>query len=323
MIDRPMTALQICISNNRSKAPPNCEIGDILATRKLLEERGLYLCIHGCLIYNLSGATNHRKDPKFHASLKSTCDSLVRELDIGAGLGSGIVVHMGSCKDKKKGKFTMARTIEYVLTRGTPFTKKLAKSLSLPEAQLKERRMIILENSAGEGEKLGSTLPEIGEIIDSVDDKVRSQVKVCIDTAHAFGAGIYDWGLPSEVERFYQDFEEHIGLKYLEVFHLNDSRQSSEKGKNAFFGSKKDRHENLGKGYVFGDKHGSPSEEGSRIEGLKEFMLQAYSRGIPIIGEPPAKTKHGQEGLGGRRDWGFICDVLKDTKHPLQEDFRV
>lgn len=318
MSDKPMTAMQIYISNGRSKAPPKCDPVDISRARKLLRKYDLYLVIHGCLLYNLAGTTNHRKDSNFHSSLKSTCTGLIGELDIGAGLGAGVVVHMGSCKDKEKGRYTMARTIEHVLTANSPNSKILAKTLSISPEEFKKRRKIILENSAGEGEKLGSTLKDIGDIISQVDENVRDQVKVCIDTAHGFGAGMCDWGIPSEIDRFYSEFEKYIGLDHLEVFHLNDSRQSTKKGDDAFFGSKKDRHENLGKGYVFGDKHGSHSEEGSRMEGLKYFLLQARKHCIPMIGEPPGKTKHGEGAPGGRRDWGLVCELLESTEYPLE-----
>nr|QBK86319.1 MAG: AP (apurinic) endonuclease family 2 [Marseillevirus LCMAC102] len=320
-IDTPMTAMQIYIGNRGSKAPCSCNIEDTLCARTALQEHEIYLCIHACLQYNLAGTVNHRHDSNFESALKSTCNGLVKELDIGAGMGVGVVVHIGSCKDKKQGIYTIARTIESVLTRDTVESVQFAKAFGITRDEFKTRRRVILENAAGEGNKIGSTLEEIATIITEVQKDLRSQIKVCIDTAHAFGAGIYDWGLPSEVKKFYKDFDEIVGLEYLEVFHLNDSRCSEKKANNAFFGSKKDRHENICLGYIFSDKLGKKSPEGSRVKGLKEFFLQAYVRGIKIIGEPPAKTVDGEPGPGGRRDWGIICDILKSTKYPLEEIF--
>ena len=156
-------------------------------------------------------------------------------------------------------------------------------------------------------------MEDIRDILKEVPDNLRSQVKVCIDTAHGYGAGIYQWGDPSEITKFYKDFDKIVGLEYLEVFHLNDSRRSEKKANNAYFGSKKDRHENLGLGYIFDDSNGVS-------EGLKEFFLQAYKRKIPIIGEPPSKTDAGDEGPGWLRDWPYVCDLLKDTKYPIVEE---
>lgn len=308
----PFTAFQVCIANPRGKSVPKFDVDDIIQAKKLLEESDLYMCVHGSLIYNLAGSVDHRGDPCFSKKCESTCSALTGELDICAGLGVGVVVHIGSCK-KKEGIVTIGKMIENVLTRNSNASKKIAKGLGLTVEKFKKRRKIILENSSGSGHQIGSTLEDIRDIIKEIPDNLRPQVKVCIDTAHAFGAKLYQWGDPNEVKKFYKDFDRIVGLKYLEVFHLNDSRRSEKKANNAFFGSKKDRHENLGLGYIFDDSNG-PSK------GLKEFFLQAYKRKIPIIGEPPKKTDAGDEGPGGLRDWPYICDLLKDTKYPIVEE---
>ena len=305
----PFQAFQIYISNARSKKPPKVDISDIIRARTILKESGVYMCIHGCLLYNLAGSVNHRKDSHFESALVSTCNGLIGELDIGAGLGSGVVVHIGACKDKENGIKTISNTINYVLTKTTDTTKDIASVLKMDVREFKKSRKIILENAAGEGNKIGSTLEEIAQIIKGVDKSLLTQVKVCIDTAHACGAGTYDWGLPSEVKRFYKDFDKLIGLDHLEVFHLNDSRVA--------MGAKCDRHENLGLGYLFGDLVKSP--EGDRSDGLIEFLLSVRERGIPVIGEPPAKTREGEEGPGGIRDWEHVCLLLKSTKYPLED----
>ncbi len=296
----PLRAMQIYISNSRSKNLPDVDVKDILSTRELLEEFGAYMCVHGCLLYNLAGSVKHKKDPKYNEKLDSTCRLLIRELDIGVGLGVGIVVHIGSCIDKKTGIKTIAESMEYVLSKKSPASMVLSKSLNITENEFIKRRKIILENAAGEGNKIGSNLEEIAAIIKLVDKKYHSQVKVCIDTAHALVAGIYDWCKPKEVRRFYKDFDRLIGLEFLEVFHLNDSRVP--------LGSKKDRHENLGEGYVF-------SEGG--VLGLFEFFKMVYEYNIPVIGEPPGKSKDGGPGLGGIYDFELVCNLSKDTKYAI------
>lgn len=304
VLDRPVTAFQVCIASPRGKAKPKLDmdvVDDILKTRELLysHHKGLYMVVHGSLCYNLCGAVDHRDDPKFTTKVESTCNGLTGELDIGAALEIGIVVHIGSCKKKEKGMHTIAKIIENVLTRDSPESKILAKELKISVGKFKKRRMIILENAAGEGSKIGSILEDIGEIYSLLSKDLIPQVKVCIDTQHAFGAGLYHWGDPKEVRRFYTDFDKIIGLKHLEVFHLNDSRVP--------FNSHKDRHENLGLGYIF--------EDGD--EGLIEFFKQARRRQIPIIGEPPKKSADGGDGPGGLQDWPYVCDLLEGTKYPL------
>lgn len=320
----PFNAIQTYISNSRSRAPPKCDIDDVIKAGKILKKYIVKPCIHACLLYNLAGITNHKKDPKFHSALTATRQGLTAELDIGAGMCAGVVVHIGSCVDRDKGIHTISKTIEHVLTVDTDYSKKFSKKLNITQPQFKKRRKIILENSAREGHKLGGVLEDIRDIIQGVKKEFWSQIKVCIDTAHAFGAGIYDWGKVSEVKRFYSDFDKIIGLEHLEMFHLNDSMCSKYKRKNAPFGSKKDRHQNLGLGYIFGDGIGDKIKlDKSRLDGLKEFLEQARKRKLMVIGEPPSKDEHGHPGLGGRRDWGYVCNLLKNTKHPLIKTYNL
>jgi len=314
--DAPFSCFQIYVSTRGWTLPEYSNI-DLLKTRALLEEIHAYLCIHGNLLYNLCGSVKHKDDPRYHFKLRSVRGCLTRELDIGVALGAGVVVHPGSCKNKKQGIQTIAESITHCLTVKTPKGKSLAKDMGLSEKDFCRKRKIILENAAGEGTKLAVTLDEIASIIKQVPKHLHSQVKVCIDTAHAFGAGLYRWGDPKEVRRFYQDFNRVVGLKHLEVFHLNDSRASDKKSRDAPFGSRKDRHEYLGKGYIFGSV--TDPKDTSNLEGLKEFFFQARDRHIPVIGEPPGLDWNGNPGLGCIREWAFGACLLADVKPPLVE----
>ncbi len=296
---------------------------DLLRSRSVIKERQYYVCIHGNLLFNLCGSVTHEKDPRFSFKLRSIYECLTRELDIGVALGVGVVVHPGTCKNKEAGLETIAQTVTKCLTLDTPKGRSLAKDMGITQREFKKRRKIILENASGGGTKLAVTLEEIAAIVKLIPDHLKPQVKVCIDTAHAFGAGLYRWGLRSEVKRFYQDFDRVIGLQYLEVFHLNDSRASEDKRKDAPFGSGKDRHEYLGEGYIFGSvSEESPGKldlnDTSNLEGLKEFFFQARKRHIPVIGEPPHSDRLGRPALGGIREWFFISDLLSDTDCPLE-----
>ena len=303
MIHTPLRSYQVYISNGRAYQPPKVNVDDIRKANHILTRNGKYACVHGCLLYNLAGATNGREDPNYQRNLNNTAHGLMSELDVAAGFGAGVVVHIGSRKNKKAGVYTIARCIESVLTGQNAATKELSKGLQIPLENVKLNRKIILENAAGEGNKIGSNLDEIGEIIQSVDESVRGQVKVCIDTAHIFGAGQYDFGSSEAVVKFYEDFDEKIGLDKLEVFHLNDSR--------AAYGSKKDKHENIGMGYIFGvDRDEDRDRDG--VLGLQKFIELAEERRIPMIGEPPSKMRDGTLGPGGIWDYTVIrglCDL--------------
>jgi len=307
----PFSCFQIYISS-RSWVLPEYSNIDLLKTRDLLKSTiTTYLCIHGCLLYNLAGSVRP-KDPILSSKLANVRKFLTRELDIGAVLGAGVVVHPGSCKNRDFGIRTIAESVTHCLTVDTDKAKSLAESMGISISEFKKKRKIILENAAGEGTKLAVTLDEIASIIKLVPKELHSQVKVCIDTAHAFGAGLYRWGDPKEVRRFYSDFDRIIGLSYLEVFHLNDSRCSEKKSQDAPFGSKKDRHEYLGQGYIFGFKE-------SNLEGLREFFTQARKRAIPIIGEPPGRDRQGNPGGGYLQEWKFGSNLLSVTDVPLIE----
>lgn len=300
LLGSPLSAYQIYISNSRSWKEPSVDLKDIELSRNLLKSNGRYACVHASLLYNIAGATNGRSDPKYNYCLDCTRKNLMTELDISAGIGAGTVVHTGSRKDKDEGLKDTVETINKVLKDDSKITCDISKMLEIPIYEFKKERKLILENSAGEGNKLGSTLLSISEIIYSVDEDIVDQVKVCIDTAHAAGSGEYDFGNPEEVVRFYQEFDDIIGLSHLELFHLNDSR--------AKIGSKRDLHENLGLGYIFSAER-EDGIDGSL--GLKKFVHLAKENQIPFIGEPPAKTLDGKIGPGGKWDYDILRNIYK------------
>lgn len=100
-----------------------------------------------------------------------------------------------------------------------------------------DNTVIAIETMAGKGTECGKTFEEIKRIIDLVHDKTR--IGVCLDTCHIFDAG-YD--IVNSYEDVINEFDSVIGLEYLKVIHLNDSKNQ--------LGSHKDRHENIGFGNI-------------------------------------------------------------------------
>ena len=113
---------------------------------------------------------------------------------------------------------------------------------------------VILENSAGAGDIIGSSFEELDAIIDACDGDER--LKVCLDTAHMFTAG-YDIREEGQWEAVMDDFDKTIGLERLSVLHINDSKVD--------FQTHKDRHENIGDGYI-GLEAFSPIVNDKRLE---------------------------------------------------------
>lgn len=98
---------------------------------------------------------------------------------------------------------------------------------------------ICLETMAGKGSEIGSSFEEIKRIIDKVGS---NHIKVCLDTCHINDAG-YDL---SDFDKILDEFDSIIGLDKLAVIHINDSKNC--------LGTHKDRHENIGLGYIGFDK---------------------------------------------------------------------
>lgn len=132
--------------------------------------------------------------------------------------------------------------------------------------------MLLLENTAGTKNSMGSTFEEIKRIIDGVEDKAR--VGVCFDTAHAFAAG-YDLRTPEGVHSTLTKFGSVLGIGALRVIHLNDSKGE--------LGSGRDRHEHIGLGYI-----GEP--------GFRAFLHHSTVRELPIIMETPIDPRRDDVG---------------------------
>ncbi len=98
---------------------------------------------------------------------------------------------------------------------------------------------LLIENTAGAGSLLGSSVEQIAEIRDL--SGYPNRVKVCLDTSHAFAAG-YNLRSAEGINHLLDQIKENIGLEHLKAFHLNDSQSE--------LGSHKDRHENIGYGQI-------------------------------------------------------------------------
>lgn len=96
--------------------------------------------------------------------------------------------------------------------------------------------IICLETMAGKGSEVGRSLDELKTMIEGV--QYQNNIGVCLDTCHLSDAG-YDM---DKFDQFLEEFDQKIGLNKVKVIHLNDSKNP--------INSHKDRHENLGYGYI-------------------------------------------------------------------------
>ena len=122
---------------------------------------------------------------------------------------------------------------------------------------------ILLENTAGQKNSVGSDFTQLAEIFFGL--KPASRFGICIDTCHAFAAG-YDLRNEKNVKDVFEKFDSKIGLKHIKIIHLNDSKGE--------LGCHLDRHEHIGLGHI-GEA------------GLSQVVKLANKNKIPIILETP------------------------------------
>ncbi len=98
---------------------------------------------------------------------------------------------------------------------------------------------LLLENAAGQGTTLCSTMEELGEVLARVPEARR--LGVTLDTCHLFAAG-FDLRTEDGYGRLVDRIHATFGEPNVRAFHLNDAKGE--------FASHLDRHENIGKGSI-------------------------------------------------------------------------
>jgi deoxyribonuclease-4 len=122
---------------------------------------------------------------------------------------------------------------------------------------------VLVENTAGQGNVLGSSFEELAEILGGVAGEMPAGL--CIDTAHLFAAG-YPIHTPSGLNQTVRRLDATIGLDKVRLVHANDSKTA--------FGSHCDRHAHIGEGYIGEDAFG-------------RILRHPKLRRIPFICETP------------------------------------
>jgi deoxyribonuclease-4 len=174
--------------------------------------------VHAIYLINLASA-----DPLIR---QRSIDSLTASAQWADRIGlAGVVVHVGSGHGQtiEEAEVQVAGALEQVL---------LSDSTSA----------LLLENSAGSGDLLGSRFAQIGALFDRLGRDPR--LGLCLDTAHTFASG-YDLRIADGIQRAVDEIAQYIDIERLRLIHANDSKVG--------LGSGVDRHENIGKG-LLGDE---------------------------------------------------------------------
>lgn len=122
---------------------------------------------------------------------------------------------------------------------------------------------LLLETTAGQGSNLGYMFEQLAYLIERTEDK--EHVGVCFDTCHVFAAG-YPLADAKDYRKTMQRFDDVIGLDRLRIIHMNDSMKE--------LGSRRDRHEHIGKGHI-------------GLDGFRNFVNDRRLEKVPMILETP------------------------------------
>ena len=182
----------------------------------------------------------------------------------------GVIFHLGSHKGKgfEAVKAKVAAGIQEVLSES-------------PDDVL-----LLLENSAGMGNHIGSKFSELGMMLREIDDP---RVQICLDTQHSFAAG-YDLRTPDAVAATMAEFDKEIGLQYLQAVHCNDSKPP--------FAGGVDRHENIGEGTM-------------GIGAFEAILADSTFQNIPFYLEVPGFENKGPD----IQNVDLLKDIRKRVAH--------
>jgi len=142
---------------------------------------------------------------------------------------------------------------------------RIADGINEAFQKVRNSVILLLENTAGQGTEVGHRFSQLRKIIRGVDE--REKMGICLDTAHAFGAG-YDLSTRKGLERTLAEFRDEIGLEKLHLIHLNDTRSP--------LGSHVDRHWHIGEGNI-------------GLEGFGNIVNHPLLVNLPGIMETPRK----------------------------------
>ncbi len=182
-----------------------------------------------------------------HDVYSKSVNTLVKEVERCGKLGIPfLVTHLGS----------------HLGTGEENGIKRLVKGLE-KAAEVKNDVMILLENTAGQKNSVGSDFDQLASIFSQL--KPTKRFGICFDTCHTFSAG-YDLQTDNAVKDTMEKFDEVVSLEHLKILHLNDSKGT--------LGSNIDRHYHIGLGGI-GEK------------GLSAVIKFMNKKKIPMILETP------------------------------------
>lgn len=234
---------------------------NILNLKKKLEINKQKMVIHGSFMTNFCNPIN---DKKHINAVKLVVSDMINAHDINA---LGVIIHMGK-------KLKMDESIAY-----DNYVKGIKTVLSTTK-----KGILILETGAGCGTEICSDIMELANLYKSFTKEERNRIKYCIDTCHIFSSG-HNINDPEYCKLFCDIITKYLGWKNIACIHLNDSKCD--------IGSKKDRHADIGTGYI-------------SCDALKYIVKKCYENDVPVVLETPCDIIPCEEQIAIVKSWIYI-----------------
>lgn len=270
-----MRCIQIFFGNPKSLSRKKLTEDEEVKCKKLISDHNISFNTHFPYTFNMC-------DPDLNMG------PLQAEIDRVSRLGGRVILHTGSCtaaccanRDLPKVAPATKTTWEKDWTKGADVLISHLNKLKFSD---EVDYPLLLEPPAGEGRKLGWHIDQLAYIF----ARCPKQVGFCLDTCHAFAAGLCRFRNDDDIAELFRKLEVALVDKHrFRLIHLNDSKDA--------YLSMKDNHETLTKGNIWSDPN--------HIEGLMSLFLWSSEWGVDIVSE-----------VGEQNDIDVMRQIVKDLK---------
>lgn len=242
------TTFQIFPSNPRGwrqKSPPSEDVKEfkLAVTRAKLEP----FFVHMPYLPNLAAPDDELYE-KSVAALAAAVETTAR---LG---GRYLVTHLGSHRGAgaKIGRERVAAAI-----------RRAAEETARADVT------ILMENSAGKSNQVGTTFTELTTLYKMIGKKGQRRVGLCVDTCHAHAMGYNLAAGGAGLEHILAEVDAFVGVDKIKLLHLNDAKAAA--------GSGLDRHAHIGHGTI-------------GREGFKRIINHRTLRDLPMVLETPQES---------------------------------
>lgn len=252
-----MKCLQIFFGSPKSLERKRLTENEVVKCKALVKDNNLSLNTHFPYVFNMCNPS-------------ISMGPLQAEISRVSAIGGRVILHTGSCtssccanRDLKSATPVKKETWETNWKEGADILIGHLNKLKFTD---EVKFPLLLEPPAGEGKKLGWHIDQLQYIF----ERCPKQVGFCLDTCHAFAAGLSRFQTMDQVIELFDRLKiALVDIDRFRLIHLNDSKDP--------FLSMKDNHASLKQGTIWSN----PETE----EGLIAVFLMAGEYNIDIVSE--------------------------------------